>query len=70
MALDGTINRGTKMLEYKEIADHFTVVFGPEKEDNTYYIEQMFEKCRAELPKQVRYVPHGALLLEHLTGRE
>lgn len=58
------------MLEYKEIQNHFTVVFGPEEEDNTYYIEQMFQKCVKELPKQVRYVPKGAILLDYLTGRE
>lgn len=58
------------MLEYKDIENHFTVVFGPEEEDNTYYIEQMFQKCTRELPKQVRYVPNGALLLDYLTGRE
>lgn len=58
------------MLEYKEVQDHFTVVFGPAEEDNTYYIEQMFQKCAKELPKQVRYVPNGAILLDYLTGRE
>ena len=58
------------MLEYKEVQDHFTVVFGPTEEDNTYYIEQMFQKCAKELPKQVRYAPKGAILLDNLTGRE
>ena len=58
------------MLEYKEVQNHFTVVFGPEEEDNTYYIEQIFQKCAKELPKQVRYVPKGAILLDYLTGRE
>lgn len=62
--------RGAKMLEYKEIQNHFTVVFGPEEEDNTYYIEQMFQKCAVELQGQVRYVPNGAILLDYLTGRE
>ncbi|MBQ2900554.1 MAG: hypothetical protein IJE49_01740 [Agathobacter sp.] len=58
------------MLEYKEIQNRFTVVFGPEQEDNTYYMEQMFQKCRQEVDRLVRYVPHGVLLLEQLTGRE
>lgn len=58
------------MLEYRDVQNHFTVVFGPEEEDNTYYIEQMFQKCVKELPKQVRYVPKGAILLDYLTGRE
>lgn len=58
------------MLEYKEIQTHFTVVFGSNEEDNTYYIEQIFQKCLSELPGEVRYVPNGVILMDYLTGRE
>lgn len=58
------------MLEYNQIQNHFTVVFGPNEDDNTYYIEQTFQKCSNELPGQVRYVPNGAILMDYLTGRE
>lgn len=58
------------MLEFKDIEKHITVVFGPQEEDNSYYIEQIFQKCLEELSRQVRYVPNGAIFLDYLTGRE